>query len=162
MHTRKVLRDGRGHSRHYTIVRAITAVANTIDPTTSREETLGDAQRLRPGDIITNAVLDGTRVAIDVGITSQAKRTQGDPIQEYANTKFSKYKRIIQNELHPDGISFRAAIWTQEGRPGKDAHEVVEGLAYQTKDTYREHINGRYENGYVTKSPPNCRLASSR
>ena len=68
-----------------------------------------------------------------MGITSQAKKTQGDPIQHYANTKFSKYKRIIQNELHPDGISFRAAIWTQEGRPGKDAHEVIEGLAYQAE-----------------------------
>jgi len=95
-------------------VRAITAVAKTINITTSREEAFGDAARLRPGDIITNAVLDGRRVAIDVGITSQANKTQGDPIQNYANTKLHKYRRIIQNELQPDGISFRAAIWTQE------------------------------------------------
>ena len=114
-------------------MRAITAVAKTIDPTTSRGEMFGDAQRLRPGDIITNAVPDGRRVAIDVGITSQAKLSQGDPIQDYANTKFSKYKRIIQNELHPDGISFRVAIWSQEGRPGRDAHEVIEGLPYQAE-----------------------------
>ena len=78
-------------------------------------------------------MLDGRRVAIDVGITSQAKRPQGDPIQDYANTQLTKYIRIIQNELHPEGISFRAAIWTQEGRPGKDAHKVIEGLAYQTE-----------------------------
>jgi hypothetical protein len=118
---------------HYSAVRAITAVAKTIDPTTSREETFGDTQRLRPGDIITNAILDGRRVAVDLGITSQAKRTQGDPIQHYANLQFSKYRRTIQNELHPDVISFRAAIWSQEGRPGKDAHEVIEGLSYQTE-----------------------------
>ena len=72
-------------------------------------------------------------MAIDVGITSQAKRTQGDPIQHYATSKLSKYRRIIENELQPDGISFRAAIWSQEGRPGKDAHEVIEGLAYQAE-----------------------------
>jgi len=71
---------------HYAVVRAITAVAKAIDPTTSREETYGDA-RLRPGDVITNAVLDGRRVAIDVGVTSQAKCTQGDPIQDYQNKK---------------------------------------------------------------------------
>ena len=78
-------------------------------------------------------MLDGRRVAIDVGVTSQSKKAQGDPIQHYANTKLSKYKRIIQNELLPDGISFRAAIWSQEGRPGKDAHDVIEGLAYQAE-----------------------------
>ena len=69
---------------HYAVVRAITAIAKTIDPTTSREETYGDA-RLRPGDVITNAALDGRRMAIDVGVTSQAKCTQGDPIQDYQN-----------------------------------------------------------------------------
>ena len=72
-------------------------------------------------------------MAIDVGVTSQAKRTQRDPIQAYANSKFAKYKRTIQNELHPEGMSFRAAIWSQEGRPGRGAHEVIEGLAYQTE-----------------------------
>ena len=73
----------------------------TDDPTTTREETFGESQRLRPGDIITNAVIDGRRVAIDVGITSQAKQTQGDPIQYYANSKFAKYRRTIQIKLHP-------------------------------------------------------------
>ena len=72
-------------------------------------------------------------MAIDVGITSQAKRTQGVPIQNYANSKLTKYRRTIQNELHPEGTSFRAAIWSQEGCPGKDAHEVIEGLSYQTE-----------------------------
>ena len=108
-------------------------MAKAVDPTTTREETFGESQRLRPGDIITNAVIDGRRVAIDVGIASQAKHTQGDPIQDYANTKFAKHRHTIQNELHPEGISFRAAIWSQEGRPGRDAHEVIEGLAYQTE-----------------------------
>ena len=103
---------------HYALARAITAVANTIDPTTSREESFGETHRLRPGDGITNAVLDGRRVAIDVGITSQARRSQGDPIQEYANIKLTKYRLTTQHDLLPAGISFRAAIWTQEGRPG--------------------------------------------
>ena len=132
---------------------------NTIDPTTSREETCGDPHRLRPGDVITNAVLDGRRVAIDVGVKSQAKRSQGDPIQDYANTKLTKYRRTIQNELHPEGISFRAAIWSQEGRPGKDAHEVIEVLAYQTKNTYQALGRKRYEKYYDTKSLPNYRPA---
>ena len=117
---------------HYAVVRAITAVAKTIDPTTSREETYGDA-RLRPGDVITNAVLDGRNMAIDVGVTSQAKRTQGDPIQDYQYKKINKYRHIIQNEFLLEGICFRAAIWTQEGRPGKDAIEVIEGLARQAE-----------------------------
>ena len=47
-------------------MRAIAAVAKTIDPTTSREETFGDTQRLRPGHVITNAVVDGRKMAIDV------------------------------------------------------------------------------------------------
>ena len=72
-------------------------------------------------------------MAIYVGTPSKAKRTHGDPIQNYANTKLTKYRRTIQNELHPEGTSFRAAIWSQEGRPGKDAHEVIEGLSYQTE-----------------------------
>ena len=54
---------------HDAVARAITAVAKTIDPTTSREETFGDTHRLRPGDIITNVVVEGRRLAIDVGIT---------------------------------------------------------------------------------------------
>ena len=118
---------------HYAVVRAITAVAKTIDPTTSREETFGDTQRLRPGDVITNAVLDGRRMAIDVGVTSQAKRTQGDPIQDYEYKGINKYRQVIYNELLPEGTCFRAAIWTQEGRPGKDAIEVIEGLARQAE-----------------------------
>ncbi|MFM7984947.1 MAG: hypothetical protein ACKPKO_37070, partial [Candidatus Fonsibacter sp.] len=61
-------------------MRAITAVAKTIDPSTTREETFGDNQRLRPGDVITTAILEGHKVAVDVGVTSQSKRTQRDPI----------------------------------------------------------------------------------
>ena len=118
---------------HYAVVRAIAAVAKTIDPTTSREETFGDIQRLRPGDVITNAVLDGRRMAIDVGVTSQAKRTQGDPIQDYELKQVSKYRHVIYNKLLPEGTCFRAAIWSQEGRPGKDAIEVIEGLARQAE-----------------------------
>ena len=72
-------------------------------------------------------------MAIDVGVTSQAKRTQGDPIQDYQYKKINKYRHIIQNEFLPEGICFRAAIWTQEGRPGKDAIEVIEGLARQAE-----------------------------
>ena len=148
---------------HYSVVRAITAVAKAVDPTTTREETFGDTQRLRPGDIITNAIIEGRRVAIDVGVTSQAKCTQGDPIQAYANTKFAKYKSTIQNELHPEGISFRAAIWSQEGRPGRDAHEVIEGHACQTE----KYIPGawkkrKYAKDYDTKSPHNSKHESSK
>ncbi|MFM7988988.1 MAG: hypothetical protein ACKPKO_57715, partial [Candidatus Fonsibacter sp.] len=116
---------------HYAVVRAITAVAKTIDPNTTREEHFGDNQRLRPGDVITNAIIDGRRVAVAVGVTSQAKRTQGDPIQHHAMTKLHKYRHTIQNDLMPEGITFRAAIWSQEGRPGKDAVEVIEGLSHQ-------------------------------
>ena len=108
-------------------------MAKTIDPTTSREETFGDTQRLRPGGVITNAVLDGRRMAIDVGVTSQAKRTQGDPIQDYEHNEVSKYRHVFYDELLPEGTCFRAAIRTQEGRLGKDAIEVIEGLARQAE-----------------------------
>ena len=77
---------------HFTSVRATTAVAKAIDPTTSRGEIFGDAHRLRLGGIVVNAVIDGRRVAIDVGVTSQAKRSQGGPIQDYANTKLTKWQ----------------------------------------------------------------------
>jgi hypothetical protein len=160
MHSRRALRHGRSDPRALHDVRVITVVAKAIDPTTSREESFGDSQRLRPGDIITNAVLDGRRVAIDVGVTSQAKRSQGDPIQDYATTKLIKYRRTIRNELHPEGISFRAAIWSQEGRPGKDAQEVIEGFAYQTENTFRELGRNKYANDCAAKSRHNCRLAS--
>ncbi|MFM7987326.1 MAG: hypothetical protein ACKPKO_49235, partial [Candidatus Fonsibacter sp.] len=93
----------------------------------------GDNQRLRPGDVITTAILEGHKVAVDVGVTSQSKRTQRDPIQDYADHTTHKYKRIIENELRPEGIAFRAAIWTQEGRPGKDAIAVIEGLSHQAE-----------------------------
>ena len=56
-------------------------------------------------------------MAIDVGITSQAQRTRGDPIQHYVNVKLNKYRNVIENGMHNEGISFRAAVWTQEGRP---------------------------------------------
>ena len=78
--------------------------------------------------MIANAVLDGRRVAIDVGIASEAKRTQGDPIQDSAQIKLHKHRFPIHNELLPKGISFRAAIWTQDC-PGKDVCEVIEGLS---------------------------------
>ncbi|MFM7988301.1 MAG: hypothetical protein ACKPKO_54205, partial [Candidatus Fonsibacter sp.] len=81
-------------------------------------------------------LLDGRRIAIDFGITGQAKRTQGDPIPDYAQRQFHKYRHTIQNDLMPEGIAFRAAIWSQEGRPGKDAVEVIEGLSHQA-DKYR-------------------------
>ncbi|MFM7989947.1 MAG: hypothetical protein ACKPKO_62600, partial [Candidatus Fonsibacter sp.] len=80
---------------HYAVVRAITAVAKTTDTNTTREEHCGDNQRLRPGYVITNAIIDGRRVAVDAGVTSQAKRTQGDPIQQYAITKLHKYRHTI-------------------------------------------------------------------
>lgn len=45
--------------------------------------------------------------------------------------KLHKYGHTIQNEPLPEGISFRAASLTKEGRIGKDAREVIEGRAYQ-------------------------------
>ena len=104
-----------------------------MDPTTTREETCGGQQGQRPGDLISGAVLDGRRVAIDVGITSQAKQNQQDPIQHYVNVKLQKYRHVIDNELKQEGIAFRAAVWSQEGRPGRGAREVVDGLAKQTE-----------------------------
>ena len=79
------------------------------------------------------AVLDGRRVANDVGITSQAKQTQQDPIQDYANVELQKYRNFIENEMKQEGIAYRAAVWSQEGWPGRDAREVLDGLAKQTE-----------------------------
>ena len=107
-------------------------------PSTTREENFGDEQRLRPGDLITTAVVEGRKVAVDVGVTSQAKRTQRDPVEDYAHLKLRKYRRIIDSELTPEGIAFRAAVWSQEGRPGKDAVAVIEGLCHQS-DKYIPH-----------------------
>ena len=81
------------------MARALLAVAKAVGPSTTREETFGGSQRLRPGDLITGAVLDGRRVAIDVGVNSQAQRAPGDPIQNYVNLKLNKYRHIIKNEL---------------------------------------------------------------
>ena len=96
---------------HYAVARTFLAVAKAVGPTTIREETFG-SQRLRPGDLITGAVLDGRRVAIDVGVTSQAQRAQGDPIQNYVNLKLNKYRNVIDHEFRNEVISFRAAVWS--------------------------------------------------
>ena len=93
------------------MARTFLAVAKAVGPTTIREETFG-SQRLRPGDLITGAVLDGRRVAIDVGVTSQAQRAQGDPIQNYVNLKLNKYRNVIDHEFRNEVISFRAAVWS--------------------------------------------------
>ena len=93
------------------MARTLLAVAKAVDPTTTREETLCGS-RLRPGDLMTGAGLDGRRVAIDVGVTSQAQRAQGDPIQNYVNLKLNKYRNVIDHEFRNEVISFRAAVWS--------------------------------------------------
>ena len=75
-------------------------------------------------------------MAVDVGVTSQARRTPGDPIQDYVNYKLNKYRRVIDHDFRKEGISFRAAIWAQGGRPGRDTREVIAGLCEQTENTY--------------------------
>ena len=78
--------------------------------------------------MVLGAVIDGQRVAIDVGLTSQARRTPQDLVHQYAFDKVHKYGRLIEGEMRRAGLVFRAAIWSQEGRPGRDAREVVDGL----------------------------------
>ena len=51
---------------HYAIARTIPNVAKTIDPSTTKEEVSKGAERLRPGDITTGAIIDSKRVAVDV------------------------------------------------------------------------------------------------
>ena len=121
---------------HYAIARTVFQVAKTIDHSTTKEEvTTGEVttgpDRLRPGDIVTG-VIDGQRVAIDVGLTSQARRTPIDPVHQYAIDKVAKYRHLIDGEMWRAGLLFRAAIWSQKGRPGRDAREVVDGLSNLT------------------------------
>ena len=35
--------------------------------------------------------------------------------------------------MEREGLLFRAAVWSQEGRPGRDAREVLDGLANMTQ-----------------------------
>ena len=72
-------------------------------------------------------------MAIDDGVASQAQRAQGDPIQNYVKLKLNKHRRVIEHEFRNEGISVRAVVWSQEGRPGRDAREVVDGLAKHTE-----------------------------
>ena len=88
--------------------------------------------RLRPGDIVTGAVIDGQRVAIDVGVTSPARRAPLGPVHQYALGKVKQYKHLIEGEMRREGLLFRAAIWSQEGRPCRDAREVLDGLSNMT------------------------------
>ena len=118
---------------HYAIARTIFQVAKTIDPSTTKEEVATGSDRLRPGGIATGTVIDGHRVAIDVGVASQAQRPQGGPIRNYVNLKLNTHRHVIDHEFRNEGISFRAAVWSQEGRPGRDAREVIDGLARHTE-----------------------------
>ena len=120
---------------HYVVARTLVPVAKAVDPTTTREDAFGGNQRLRPGDLITGAILDGRRVAVDVGVTSQARRTPGDPIQYYVNYKLNKYRHVIDHDFRNEGISFRADVWA-EGRPGRDARKVVDALCKQSENIH--------------------------
>ena len=112
------------------MVRQLFTVAKTIDPSSVKEEVVRSVEeKLRPADLTTLGIFDGKRTAVDVGITSQASTRTGDPTEHYAREKYRKYRHIIRNEYPRDGIIWRAAIWTQEGRPGADASSIVEGLA---------------------------------
>ena len=97
---------------HYAVARALLAVAKAVDPTTTREDTFAGTQRQRPGDLTTGVLIDGRRVAIDIGSTSQSQKTPGNPFQDYVNLKLTKYRGIIENEFRAEGICFRAAVWS--------------------------------------------------
>ena len=62
----------------------------------------------------------------------QARRTPQGPVHQYALDKVHKYRHLIEGEMRREGLVFRAAIWSQEGRPGRDAREVVDGLTNMT------------------------------
>lgn len=113
----------------------------TIDPSTTKEEVATGPGRLRPGDIVTGAVIYGQRVAIDVGLTTQARRTPTGPVHQHALDKNKTYKHLIEGEMRHAGLLFRAAIWSQEGRPGRDAREVIDGLVNMTHK-YQPGTNG--------------------
>ena len=99
----------RRHEATTPLLWAIAAVAKTIAPTTTREDTFGDIQRLRPGDVITNAS------QLTSGSHPKPSNARAPPTQAYANIKLTKYRHTIHNDLLPECISFRVAICTQEG-----------------------------------------------
>ena len=111
------------------MARQIYALARTADPTTVREEAAPGDDKQRPGDVVSNAFLLGRRTAVDVGICSQDSTRPGDPAVHYAVAKRRKYQGVIERCYSREGIAFRAAIFTQEGRPGNDARDILDGLA---------------------------------
>ena len=97
---------------HYAIARTLLHVAKTIDPSTTKEEVATGPDRLRPGDIVTGVAIDGQRVAIDVGVTSQARRTPLDLVYQYAIGKINKYRHLIDGEMRREGLLSKAAVWS--------------------------------------------------
>ena len=144
---------------HYAVVRQLFAVAATVDPTTTKEEATEGEQKLRPGDVESYAFLPGARTAVDVGITSQDSTRPGDCTAHYAREKFMKYRNAIRQQYSRDGICWRAAIFSQEGRPGTDAVSVLDGLASQAARYAgaEDHPNVRRRLAHEV-----TRLASSR
>ena len=80
-------------------------------------------------------------MAVDVGITSHAKRAQGDPIQEYANIKLTKYRHTIQNmtDSQKASVIICCAIWTQGDRGNMHARSSKDSPT-KPKNTYPEPI----------------------
>ena len=95
-----------------------------IDPTTTKEEIAPGMTRVRPGGITTSAVLDGKTVPIDIGITSQAQGTPGDPVH---NNATSDTTRITER---------RTSVQSSNMEPGgQDAQELINGVANMSKNT---------------------------
>ena len=111
-----------------TIATTLSKIAKTIDPSTTNEEVSMGAARLRPGGITTGALVDAKCVAVDVGIPSQAKRTPTDPVHQSAIQQAAKHITLLEGDLQQEDILFRAAIWSQEGRPERDARQVLDGM----------------------------------
>ena len=83
---------------HYAVARTLLHVAKVIDPTTTKEEVSTGADRLRPGGITTSAAIGGQRLAINIGITFEARRTPLDPVYQYALEKVQQYRHLIDGD----------------------------------------------------------------
>ena len=57
-------------------------------------------------------------------------------MQDYANHKINQYRHVFEHDLRNAGIACRAEVLTQEGRPGRDAREVINGLCKHLENMF--------------------------
>ena len=137
-----VVMDMHGHHCHVCAgaesTRGHTAVKDVVldlaikaDPAAESEPVFLISSRpgLCPADIPSAGAVQGTLVALDVGVTAPSLADGNtDCTAHYRQAKLDKYRRYLP-ELEAQGVQYRPIIWSSWGRPHPDSTASLKALA---------------------------------